>query len=72
MVEVESSQHRSEWGLSQPHSSPIGQVIQQKFETAQSGWMQMAVTSEECQDKKSFGKAINVSLFFSFMNCFYY
>ena len=54
MVEVESPQHRSEWGLSQPHSSPIGQVIQQKVETAQNGWMHMAVTSGECQDEKLF------------------
>lgn len=62
VVEVESPQHRSEWGLNQPHSSPIGQVIQQKFETAQSGWMQMAVTSEECQDKKSFDYAMGQDL----------
>lgn len=62
VVEVESPQHRSKWDLSQPHRSPIGQVIQQKFETAQNGWMQMAVTSGECQDKKSFDYAMGQDL----------
>lgn len=62
-VEVESPQHRSEWGCSQPHSITIGQVIQQKVETAQNGWMQkMAVTSGEGQDEKTFDYAMGRDL----------
>lgn len=62
VVEVESPQHRTEWGLSQPHSSAVGQVIKQKVETAQNGWMQMAVTSGECQDKKPLDYAMGQDL----------